>query len=112
MRKDMPYVLIFQDDVYMTHCILDDLRQATEHIPDDAEMIQISWIENRNSRKLKYNRVFNGCRYLGMVIVLRKGYQKILDFLSQGMQMDEIQTKIVAYALDRPLAAPIEHKVM
>lgn len=100
LARDLPYVLIFEDDCYFINGIVDKLKDAISRVPDDADILQISYAKNDNSRKLKYNRIFNDCLCIACYIIFKKCYQKVIDIISSGSHVDTVQNKVTSYVLN------------
>lgn len=104
LARDLPYVLIFEDDCYFINGIVDKLKDAISRVPDDADILQISYDINDNSRKLKYNRIFNDCLCIAGSIIFKKGYQKIIDALNHEVWNDRLCKNCIIYVPDELLS--------
>ena len=48
-ERGLPFVLVFEDDIYMCNGIRDRLQDVLNKIPEDCQYLQLGWTKNDNS---------------------------------------------------------------
>lgn len=104
IEKDLPYILVFENDAYPCNNIVDYLKDYIKYVPNDAEMLQLGWAAKYGGQmdgKISRNGDNPG---LQASIIFKNGYRKILNFLEDKQWIDRLGTKLKhSYIVDVPL---------
>ena len=109
-QKDLPFVLVFEDDAYPCIECVTKFKNYIKNIPSDAKMIILGWSNSqKNSQRFdqKFNKVTTHTLCGSHAYILfNNGYDDYLNYFKnhkEGKADNHIYQVMKAYVIDKPL---------
>lgn len=104
IEKDLPYILIFEDDAYPCNNVVEYLKDYIKYIPIGAEMIQLGFTAKWGAGYGdKFTRPGSSPGTQAS-IVFKTGYEKILKLLEEKHYFDQLGYELQhSYIIDVPI---------